>query len=183
MALVVIPAFVRPHPYNQIWKRFLAPWADVDRVGRFAVEVLPGDKVVAIGADLPVSATVRSRFGEATPRADVWLEWTIDPGRPNRVKMAAEPAETASGQTFGVTLPKLTESLSYRVVFGSDSSRFHQIKAVEAPAVTSLKVYIEPPPYTKRPGAPRATHCGSTRGRTAESPSNSREIANSNRLK
>jgi len=154
VALVVVPAFVRPHPYSNLWKRFLAPWADIDRIGRFAVEVSPGDKVIAIGSDLTVAATVRSRFGEATPRADAWLEWTVAAGCPNRVKMATEPTGTASGKTFAVTLPKLAESLSYRVIFGSNTSRLHQINAIEAPAVTSLKAYIEPPPYTKRPGAP-----------------------------
>jgi hypothetical protein len=154
MALVVVPAFVQPHPYRNLWKRFLAPWADIDRVGRFAIGVSPGDKVVAIGADLPVSATVRSRFGETTPRADAWLEWTVAAGSTNRVKMVAAQIGTASEPTFAVTLPKLTESLSYRIIFGSDTSRLHQIKAIEAPAVTSLKAYIEPPSYTKRPGAP-----------------------------
>ena len=58
-AVVITPAVASPDPFADLWTRFLAPWAQVDRVGRFTVEVTPGDRVVAIGSDLPVSATVR----------------------------------------------------------------------------------------------------------------------------
>ena len=88
-ALVVLPAIVKPDPFAHLGKRFLFPWADIDRVGRFAVEVAPGDKVVALGSDVAVSATVHSRFGEAVPRDQAWLEWTGTDGTPNRVKMVA----------------------------------------------------------------------------------------------
>jgi hypothetical protein len=154
VALVVVPAFVRPYPYRNLWQRFLTPWADIDRIGRFAVEVSPGDKVIAIGSDVKVAATVVSRFGEATPNGDAWLEWTAASGSPNQVRMVAEPAGTGGEQTFAVTLPKQTESLSYRVVFGRDRSRLYQITAIDAPGIASLKAHIEPPPYTKRPGYP-----------------------------
>ena len=87
--LVVLPAIVKPDPFAHLGKRFLCPWADIDRVGRFAVEVAPGDKVVALGSDVSVSATVHSRFGEAVPRDQAWLEWTGTDGTPNRVKMVA----------------------------------------------------------------------------------------------
>ncbi len=152
-ALIVLPAIVQPDPFAHMGKRFLFPWADIDRVGRFAVEVAPGDKVVALGSDVSFRATVQSRFGEAVPRDQAWLEWTGTVGTPNRVKMVAAIETKQSTQAFTVTLPRLTGSLRYRALIGEDSSRRHQIKAVEPPAVDSLKAHVEPPPYTKRSGA------------------------------
>jgi len=156
--LVVAPAVASPDPFADLWTRFLAPWAGIDRVGRFTVEVTPGDRVVAIGADLPVAATVRPRFGAAAPTDDAWLEWTGADGVANRVKMAEE-ADTRAGKargprSFAVTLPGLAHSLTYRVASGPAASRRHRITAVAAPAVAGLTARVAPPAYTKRPAAP-----------------------------
>ena len=157
-ALVITPAVASPDPFAVLWTRFLAPWAQVDRVGRFTVEVTPGDRVVAIGADLPVSATVRPRFGASAPTDDAWLEWTGADGVANRVKMveeaAAKETNARGSRAFAVTLPGLAGSLTYRVASGPAASRRHRITAVEAPAVAALKADVAPPAYTKRPAAP-----------------------------
>ncbi len=152
--LVVLPAIVQPDPFAHLGKRFLFPWADIDRVGRFTVEVAPGDTVVAVGSDVSFSATVQSRFGEAVPRDQAWLEWTGNAGTPNRVKMVAAIESNHGTQAFAVTLPRLTGSLTYRAIVAGNASRRHQIMAVDPPAVASLKARIEPPAYTKRSAAP-----------------------------
>ena len=95
--LVIAPAVVRPDPFANIGKRFLFPRADIDRVSRFVVEVAPGDKVVAVGSDVSVSAIVHSRFGEPMPRGDAWLEWTGTDGKPHRVRLAANARANADG--------------------------------------------------------------------------------------
>ena len=153
-ALVVLPAIVKPDPFAHVGKRFLFPWAEIDRVGRFAVEVAPGDQVVALGSDVSVSAIVQSRFGEAVPRDQAWLEWTGTDGAPNRVQMVATIETKKGKQAFAVTLPRLTESVTYRALVGGNASRRHKIKVVDPPAVASLKAQVKPPPYTKRPAAP-----------------------------
>ena len=112
---------------------------------------------------LLISATVRSRFGE-TSRARPGL------ARMDRHRWYAEPREdgaecddNVSGQqAFAVTLPRLTGSLTYRAIVGGDASRRHQIKAIDRPAIASLKAHVEPPAYTKRPAA-ACTRPGSDR--------------------
>ena len=153
-ALAVLPAVVKPEPFAQIGKRFLIPWADINRVGRFAIEVLPGDKVVALGSDVTVSAAVRSRFGEAAPGDPAWLEWSGTDGQPNRAKMTAGDVTTEGQRTFAVTLSRLTGSLTYRAVASGDASRRHRITAIDRPAIASLKAQVEPPSYTKRSSTP-----------------------------
>ena len=117
--------------------------------------VAPGDKVVALGSDVSVSATVHSRFGEAVPRDEAWLEWTGTDGKPNRVQMAADADAKQGQRAFAVTLPRLTGSLD----LSRDCRRRCQPAASHqrwsnAPAVANLKAHVEPPAYTRRPGAP-----------------------------
>ena len=153
-AIVAAPAMARPDPFADLWKRFLTPWADVDRVGRFVLEVEPGDKVVAIGSDLPISAKVRPRFGTAPAPEAATLIWTDAEGVEGRAKMVADPDTPATARQFAVTLPRVAGSLTYRVESGPAASRPHAIQAVEAPAVASLSARVEPPSYTKLPAAP-----------------------------
>ncbi len=153
--LVLAPAVMQPDPFANLGKRFLSPWADIDRISRFVVELVPGDKVVAVGSDVSASAIVRSRFGETVSNAEAWLEWTGTDGKPRRTRMAAESeADAKHGhRAFAATLPRLTGSLTYRATISGDASRWHQITVVERPAVTSVRAHVEPPAYTKRPGA------------------------------
>ena len=153
-ALVVSPAFVQPDPFAQIGKRFLFPWADIARVSRFAVELAPGDTTVTTGSDLAATATVRSRFGESVSRSPAWLEWTGASGKPHRIAMAAGPDAKRGEQTFTVTLPRLTGSLTYRAIVGGEASRRHHINVIDRPSVTVLKASVAPPAYTGRPPAP-----------------------------
>jgi hypothetical protein len=152
-ALVVLPSVVKPDPFARLGQRLLFPWAAIDRVSRFVVEIAPGDQVVALGSDVRISATVRSRFGEVVPSGEAWLEWTGSDGATHREKMVADAETTTGKRTFAVTLPRLSGSLGYRALVGNDASRRHQINAIELPAVVSLKAHVEPPAYTRRSAA------------------------------
>ncbi|HEX8203409.1 MAG TPA: hypothetical protein VF590_23235, partial [Isosphaeraceae bacterium] len=72
LGLVLAPAVVRPDPFAALWHRFLAPWAGLDRVGRFVITVEPGNRVVPLGSDLTISATVRPRFLGTPVPDDAW---------------------------------------------------------------------------------------------------------------
>ena len=73
-AACVALALVRPEPFGRLARRFLAPWADVERVGRYAVAVDPGDAVAAVGDEPAVRAEVRPRFGGAADPGPVVLD-------------------------------------------------------------------------------------------------------------
>ena len=86
--LLTAPAFVWPDSYGTLARRFLMPWADIDRISRFVVTVAPGDKVLAVGSDLTVTASVRPRFGIGPTPDAAWLEWTAEgDASPQRVAM------------------------------------------------------------------------------------------------
>ena len=52
VGLVAAPPLLRPDPFGVLARRFLMPWADIDRVARIVLSVAPGDKVIAAGSDL-----------------------------------------------------------------------------------------------------------------------------------
>ncbi|MFI5259254.1 MAG: hypothetical protein ACHQ01_06570, partial [Candidatus Limnocylindrales bacterium] len=160
LGLLAAPLRIWPTTYGTLGRRFLMPWAGLDRVGRLVLSVAPGDRVMAIGAELTVTASVRARLGSDTVPDGAWLEWSAD-GEPagHRVAMPAAPdpesrtklASASSARGFAVTLPGLARSISYRVESGSARSRWYRINAVEPPAVASIVARVEPPAYTKLP--------------------------------
>lgn len=149
LGLVAAPALVSP-PYRALGERFLAPWADIEHVGRWIISVAPGDQVVAIGSDLALSAEVRPRFGRAEAPEVAWLEWTDAKTREShRVAMPAKDESASTTRAFAVTLPRVPGSFTYRVVSGSAESRRFTVTALEPPAVAALTARVEPPAYTK----------------------------------
>ncbi len=160
VGLIAVPARLLPESYGRIARRFLMPWADLDRVGRFVVTIAPGDHVLATGTDLTVSARVRPWFGIDTTPDAAWLEWTAEgDASPQRVAMPAAtesdptaPSDT-SARRFALTLPRLVRSMTYRVICGGSSSPRYRITALEPPAVATITARVEPPPYTRRAAA------------------------------
>ncbi|SIO32490.1 hypothetical protein SAMN05444166_3793 [Singulisphaera sp. GP187] len=158
LALVVAPGLIWPDPFAALARRFVAPWADLDRVGRYVLTVAPGDGSAALGADLVVSAQVHPRYGQDPASASAWLEWT-DEGKGKRTPRRVAMPETLGSRSpvgtraFSVTLPRLAGSLRYRIVSGSAVSRTFRIKAIEPPAVVAVEARVEPPAYTGLPPA------------------------------
>ncbi len=152
--LVASPSFVRPEPFRTLAHRFLMPWADVERIGRFVVEVAPGDAVVAVGSDVEVVGTARPRLGDFGIPGSAVLEWAGADRAIHRAAMTADEARANSSRTFRLTVPRLAESIRYRVVVDSEASRRHEITALEPPAVATVAAKVEPPSYTRLPIAP-----------------------------
>ncbi len=104
-AMVIAPSFVRPDPFATLGRRFLSPWLAIDRVGRFLVEVAPGDAVVAVGSDVAFVATVRPRFGGVGEVEASWLEWTDADGSKHRLKMLADEQNTPASRASAWSCP------------------------------------------------------------------------------
>ena len=150
-SLVVAPSLVKPDPFATLGLRFLAPWLDLERVGRFAIEVTPGDQVAAVGSDFSVEASVVPRFGSPVPPEAATLEWTDLAGQATRVPMNPKPSESGDRKGFTVTLPRLAGSIRYRVATDLASSRFYAVDAIEPPKSCEFAARVEPPAYTKLP--------------------------------
>jgi hypothetical protein len=145
VAILAAPALLRPDPFATLARRFLAPWFELDRVGRFALRVEPGDRFVAVGSDLAVEAEVTSRFGSTEPPRTVWLDW-VDA---NQVKHRARMTRRDVHAPFQATIPAITGTTGYRVTAETSSSRLYKATAIDPPAIASLSVKVEPPPYTR----------------------------------
>ncbi len=153
VALVAAPSFARPDPFRTLALRFFAPWIDLERIGRFALEVKPGDAVAAIGSDFAVEAKVTSRFrSDAAPEAAT-LEWTDEKGEVHRVRMTAKSSPSTPGRSFEATLPGLAGNVDYRVSTDSGRSRAYRVSAFETPKACELSARVEPPLYTKLPAS------------------------------
>ncbi len=150
--LIAAPAVIWPDPFGTLARRFLVPWDDSERVGRFVVSVTPGDHTSARGSDLTVSARIRSRFGAGSVPRTAWLEWTEEKGGTRRrMAMSAAPTGQGPSRAFAIRLPGLSGSLTYRVVGESAVSRGYRVTVVEPPAVAALAARIVPPPYSGLP--------------------------------
>jgi hypothetical protein len=155
VALVAAPSVARPDPFRTLALRFLAPWLDLERVGRFAIEVKPGDAIAALGADVAVEAEVSPRFGSQGPPDSASLEWTDDKGATHRARMAAKPADSPSPsrRSFEAILPRLAGNVAYRVSTDSAASRSYRVSAIDPPKSCEFSARVEPPPYTKLPAS------------------------------
>ncbi len=162
LGLLAAPIPIWPHSYGTLARRFMMPWVDLDRVGPEILIVKPGDQVVTVGVDLPITASLRSRFGISPTSGDAWLEWSFEgDSASHRVAMPRAEGETTgqgqlstrSARDFAVTLPGLARSISYRVKSGGASSRRYQVTVLEPPSLTSIAARVEPPAYTKIPAA------------------------------
>lgn len=142
---LVVPAIVRPDPFGILLARFVAPWSDLDRIGRFSIAIEPGDVSVAVGDDLNVSAKVQARYGSPPAEDAVDLEWLDGLGKSHRVRMKPDAAG------FSAVAPRLASTIHYRVVAAGSPSRRHTAEVIEPPAIASVSAEIEPPAYTNLP--------------------------------
>jgi hypothetical protein len=152
LGLILAPSFVKPDPFRTLLVRFVAPWSNLERIGRYIIDLRPGDKILAIGDDLAVTADVRPRFGTAASTDPAVLEWNDESGSVHDAPMIADEKILPGGvRTWRLTMPRVAGSFHYRVVNGASRSRSYTLTAVERPTITALSVQVQPPAYTKLP--------------------------------
>ena len=160
LGAVSAPLLVWPETYGRLARHFFMPWADLERPARHVLDVSPGDKVLPVGADLSITASVRSRLPIDPLPGEAWLEWSGEgETATHRLAMpvissndsAKSSTSTSRTREFEVTLPRLVRSLSYRVESGSIKSPRYEITVVEPPSVGTIAARVEPPEYTKLP--------------------------------
>jgi len=153
VGLVAAPVVARPDPFRTLALRFVAPWLDLEQIGRFVLKVRPGDTVAAIGADFAVEAEAVARFGGETPPEAATLEWVDDKGQSHRTPMTFHQDNTTSSpkRWLEAVVPRLAGHVDYRVSMESARSRSYEVKAVEPPQSCEFSARVEPPAYTKLP--------------------------------
>jgi hypothetical protein len=156
-SLVAAPAVFVPDPVGTLAHRLIAPWSNVERVGRFVISVRNGDRIVAQGDDTEIVADVRPRYGRSPAPGAATIAWTDASGRSHRQELApgpAQPGRSGPDRSWRTTLPRLPGSIRYHVEAASARSPSHQITALPAPTVAQLAVTVTPPSYTGQKAAP-----------------------------
>lgn len=161
VGLIVAPALIRPETFGVLARRFLMPWAGIDRLAHLVITVGPGDRVVAAGSDVTFTAEVRPLLGAVlgpAPDAARLAFANQSDGRIEQLEMSPESESSEAAGTrvrrFSLTIPRLNGTIEYQVTSGQASSRRHRVTVLEPPAVASIAAKVEPPAYTGRPAFP-----------------------------
>ncbi len=144
--LLAAPVFFAPSSYRQLWQRLLMPSGNWGTVGAWQIEVADGDRVVARGADVELLAKA-TKTGNAEPPKSLLLEWRDTVGTTDRRAMPYDAAR----QAFATIVPHVMRDLKFHVSVERQQSRDYQVRVVEPPVVTQVRVDIEPPAYAGWP--------------------------------
>ncbi|MGH7200769.1 MAG: hypothetical protein ACREJB_09205 [Planctomycetaceae bacterium] len=146
--LLLAPFIVSPSWYALRWQRYFSPLANLDSPGRLAFEVEGGDRVVARGTDVTITARCRWRDSDqsAQPEA-VWLTRTDSAGGRDTLRMEFDAKE----KIWSAAVPRVLQPFEFQVSADEGRSRTYRIGVVDAPEVHAVTLNVEPPPYTGLP--------------------------------
>jgi hypothetical protein len=138
--------------------RATVPFANLPNVHANQLVVLPGDAVIARGSPLRIQARVLNPTVKA-----VELRRSEGGRRESAEEMPAIPGPEGSGLRFGLTLPQVHESFTYRVRAGDALSRYYQVRAVQPPVVERIDLLYQYPEYARMEPRPDRDSGGTIR--------------------
>jgi hypothetical protein len=145
--LMILPLFYSRDAYLLLLTRFFAPWENLERASNLYFEVENGDRTVARGSDVVLTAQPRWRLREGELPRDVWLHWSSTGGETDTRRMLWDPDR----KLFTATLPHVFHPFDFDVAAGAARTRTYHVNVVEPPAVEAFLVDVQPPPYTGQP--------------------------------
>jgi len=145
--LLFVPALLSPDGYVLALSRFLMPWGNFERPSNLYFEVEQGDRVVARGSDVTLRASPRWHAITGELPETAWLNWTDASGETDRRRMQFD---AATGH-YITTLPHVFSPFQFEVSAERARSRSYRVDVVDAPAVTTLQLHVQPPAYTGYP--------------------------------
>lgn len=126
--------------------RFLLPWSTPADLANFVLKVGPGDRTIARGESMTITARMKPKYARAILPEETSLIVTDEDGTRNRLRMRSdEPGE------FSLSY-KVTGSVSYQVEAGAVLSKPYQIEAVTRVELVSdsPSITITPPTYAQQ---------------------------------
>ncbi|MDB5387738.1 MAG: hypothetical protein JWM11_3384 [Planctomycetaceae bacterium] len=134
-----------PSSYRLLLARFFSPWQNLDRVASFWFDVDQGDRVVVRGSDVTIAARPRGDAQELPET--VTLNWVDASGEVDSRRLDLDPE---SG-LYTTTIPHVMQGFEYHLAGAGNRSRHYRIEVVDAPAVATFSLEIQPPAYTGQP--------------------------------
>jgi hypothetical protein len=143
-SLLLLPLLM-PSGYRLLLARFFTPWQNHDRVASFWFDLERGNRVVARGSDVVLTAQVHGTKRSLPTTAT--LNWVDVNGEADSRLLDLDPATG----TYTTTIPHVMQGFQYHLAAAGNRSREYQIRVVDGPAVTSFQLEIQPPAYTGQP--------------------------------
>ncbi|MCA9112334.1 MAG: hypothetical protein KDA52_20430, partial [Planctomycetaceae bacterium] len=147
LLLLLAPLGLSREGYGLLLTRYFSPWKNVERASNLFLVIESGDRTVARGTDVTITAEPRWRLVGGTLPEYAWLHWQNADGEADERRMEFD----ASAHAYVATLPDVLTSFDYDVSAGSAHTRSFHIDVVEAPDIERLFIEIEPPAYTRLP--------------------------------
>ncbi len=147
LLLLLAPLGLSREGYGLLLTRFFTPWKNVERATNLYLVIENGERTVARGSDVTISAEPRWRMTEMTLPEYAWLHWRNSDDETDSRRMDFDVEANA----YRATLPHVFTSFDYEVSAGSARTRTFHIDVVEAPSIERLIIEVEPPAYTGRP--------------------------------
>jgi hypothetical protein len=144
LAGALAPAFVWPHRYAELSRRFFTPWHAPEAGPRFVLAVTPGDTFAGKGRPLVFTVQVQPTAEGAALPTTCALVCTGEQGSVRRLMRADRP------DAFSFELDKVAGDFSYRVEAGACTSETYQVTAVEPVELgEGTAIAVTPPEYAK----------------------------------
>jgi hypothetical protein len=156
MMAVLLSLIIFPAVSQQLLARLFMPWGNYDSVSKLLIDIENGDRVVARGSDVTITAKVTWRSGAEEPVPEpIKLFWTNSEGDDDYRDLDFD----ADTMTFKTVVPNAFDSFEYYVTSEGGRSKKYKIEVVDAPEVVVAQLEVNPPGYV---GLPRKQHDGVT---------------------
>ncbi|MBM80922.1 MAG: hypothetical protein CMJ78_10050 [Planctomycetaceae bacterium] len=140
---LLMPFLFAPNAYALLIERFASPFENLQSVGLMSIQVANGDRVVARGSDVAISATIDWRASVKERPENLRLHWSNADGDQETRLLEWNEAE----EVYATTMSDVLSGFDYYVSSGRSHSREYQVNVVERPEVADASLEIEPPTY------------------------------------
>ncbi|MCE9553183.1 MAG: hypothetical protein K8T91_07365 [Planctomycetes bacterium] len=134
-----------PTQTKHLLTRIINPYTSTGNLGAADLSVDPGNRTVAIGDPLRIEATLRR--GGAQQATLLRQDGTAEEVSMEMVRLTDQAADSSK---FALTIPSVTEPLTYRVLIAGALSQNYKVQVTPRPAVSQYNIQYEYPAYTGR---------------------------------
>lgn len=142
--IFLTPLLFWPDAYSLLLSRSVTPWGNFATVSSLYFEVEPGDKMLARGKDLQITATPRWHTKQPGKINNVWIKWEDSNGEQFSRRM---DLDQASGQ-YVTQFSRLLAGFQYTISTERSQTQRYTIQIAEPPSIIDSRLTITPPGYT-----------------------------------
>lgn len=145
--LAVIPFIVWPSGSELLLHRMVSPFSNLATVSNLFFDVSNGNRIVARGSNVEISATPKWRSGSSSTRPDIVdLRLIGANGQTEQLAMLFD----AVGDRFVAELPRIADTVQYQVTGGGTTTEIFTLTVVDPPQIRTAVMTATPPPYAGR---------------------------------